>query len=931
MKKLVAALSALVLALGGCAAAPGYGFLSTGKQSKPVKGDSTSAAPVVPPIRMVSRRYVLANGLRLVVHRDPRAPVVALAVWYHVGSKDETTGEHGFARLFGRLMLYGFKSSIGGGIHPLEVAGATHIGVRVTRDATEFHETLPRSALDLGLWIEAQRMRHHHDNVNWAGLDGERQAMVHTLMGQGRHSYGRVPVTIAQMAYPAGHPYSWTPAGSVVDLSGATRENAKDWIDRYFNPANATLVVAGDVEPATVKALAERYFDGLPEGERAGHLTRWVARLHGGRRRTVVEMAPRPRLYMVWNVPPAFTPDVARLQLAAAILAAGNNSLLDRRLVDRDQLATGVSAIVRQREIGSQFVVTIDLKPDVSAALVERDADQVIAQLLADGPSSGALVRARSILLAHIVRRLQSASAQAHWLARSEVFAGSPDAWKRQVAVLRSSDAAEVRDAAAEWLSGGVLGLYVIPKSERPSSGIHLTEPSAPVVGPPGKVHIPRLQAMALSNGMVVLLAQRDTAPLVDFDLVIGGGLASDTGVTDGTARLAFESLASGASGGLDVEGGQLLERLGASLSTRVGPDAADLHLSALRLHLADSLAVFARIVKHPTFSKTGIAQGKQRLLAAIATQRQSLAGILHRVLTPLLFGSNHPYAHAGLGRAGLIQSIGQGDLTAYTSRWVRPDNATLLVTGDIALSTLAPMIRADFGGWRASPIPLTRLQIPRVPLPNTAQVYLVNKSGSSQSVVVAANVAPAPAEVDEPAFQVARAALCNGLTSALGMHNVAVSTRESGVFCGLRAAARQQVFYAGVRIPTGQTAAEMRALEKQLNTAASLSGESIHVAKQAVALRLPARLQTVGGLAVRYLRMLTLGLPQNSTHHPVWTIENLTPEQVQLAAKRLLHPAKLTWIVVGDLAKVESSVRALGLGPVYLVNRNGNATAPGQ
>lgn len=929
MKGLFPALPVLILC--GCALAPGTSLLSSGKQSKPAEGNSASATAAVPPIRMKSQQYVLANGLTLVVHADPHATAVALAVWYHVGSKDEHSGEHGFARLFGRVMVDELRSGIGTGVQPLKAAGATHIGVRVTRDATEFHETLPRSALDLGLWIEAQHMRHGTRDVSWAALDAERQTMLNTLLRQHRQPRGGLRTIVAQMTYPAGHPYSWTPAGSAKDLAKVTPEEARDWMDRYFNPANATLVVAGDVSFAAVKALAERYFSGLPDGGRTGHITRWVARMHGERRRTLIEFSLQPRLYMVWNVPPAFTPDAARLQLAAAILGDGNNSLLFRRLVHKDQLATRVSVVVKKHEVGSQFVITIDLKPGASETLAERDTDKILATLIADGPSFRALERARMTLLGGIVRRLQSLSAQVRWLARSEIFANSSDAWRRQISVVRSADAQAVKNAVADWLSGGALSLYVVPKRARSAPGkASVLGLPPPGVGPPGHMHMPRLQALALPNGMVVLLAQRNTAPLVDFDLIFGGGFASDTGITNGTARLAFELLR-GALAGENSPENRKLEDLGAQLNARVGPDAAVLHLSALRLHLVDALDAFARIVEHPAFTDAGVNQGKQQLLAAIAGQRNSLAGIFHRVLTPLIFGPNHPYAHAGLGQADLIRSIGRSDLLAYASRWIRPDNATLLVTGDVSLSTLKPLIQANFGHWRASPTPLTHVRIPRASTTDGGQINLVNRRGAAQSLVAVASVAPPPADIDEPAFRVAQAALCRHLTAALGMNEVALTDSASGVFCGLLPAARQQVFYVGARVPTDKTAAIMHTLRAQMKTVTSLGAKSIQAVKQAMILRMPAQIQTVSGLAARYVQMLTLGLSQNSIRHPVRTLENLTPEQVEQAADFFLHPSVArTWIVIGDRAKIQSSVRALDLGAVQAINRDGRPTPPG-
>lgn len=929
MKPLV--IVVLGAALSACATVPTH-WLSSAAAPSPPKA-AAAADDSLPKVHLAFRKFTLANGLTLIVHEDHQAPVVALDLWYHVGSKDEPDGQHGDARLTERLMASGET-----GTGALVPAAAEALRGDVNRDRTRLSQTLPPSALDAGLASLAQRMRVLPGASDAARLAAQRDVLERDLQRRLRQPYGDIPAVIARSTYPPGHPYAWTSAGSIRALDATTPDRLHRWFDDHYGAANATLVVSGDVDAEQVKARVEHDFAGIAAGPPVSHVTAWPARMNGERRSTVQAEVPQARLYMVWNLPPAMDADTARLRLAAAILADGQDSLLHRALTHDKPLATAVSATVRRREIGSQFVITVDASHGVALDKIERTVDLTLARLLADGPAASDLKRVRVSLFANTLRRLQSAAGQARLLAQSDVYGGTPDAYRDTLDVLRAASADDVRDSLRNWLADGVFVLDVVPAKHYSAAVVSTAAPASVTgdhpspAGLPAPALLPALQRATLANGMTLLLASRPGAPLVDFDMLFAGGRASDANLPRGTAAATFALLHAGAAqhSAQDIDGA--LQAEGATLADSVTADAASLQLSVLKDHLGDAFALYADVIRHPAFPDAAIAAYKQHLLAAIAQQKASPDGIARRLLTRLLYGAGHPYAVAGRGVPGAVRALKRDDLTAYAQQWIRPDNATLLAVGDIDMDRLKALATAQFGDWKAGNVPVTQPDIPAVVAPAGPRVFLVDDPGASHSTVIAATLAPPPSDQEQPALMLINTALGGNFLSRLNLDLHDVKHWSNDVFSGEMPMRASQVFYTGAAVPADHTADVMAEMRKQIGGIASgqapFSDVEIEAAKQAAARRLPANPQTPGEFAQRYRRMLTLGLPADYEPQLAQRLQALTSARLQSVAKSVLNPDALTWIVIGDQSKIGAAVRALDLGAVQVVNADGKSAA---
>jgi zinc protease len=306
---------------------------------------SPRPAPL-PSIDIPFEKYVLANGLTLIVHEDHKAPVVAVNVWYHVGSKDERPGRTGFAHLFEHLMFNGSENHNDEWFRPLEAAGATKVNGTTWLDRTNYFQNVPTSAVDLTLWMESDRMGHLLGAIDKAKLDEQRGVVQNEKRQGDNRPYGKVDELITTSTYPAGHPYSWETIGSMDDLNAASLDDVKEWFRTYYGAANAVLVVAGDITVADAKARVEKYFGDIPSGPVIKRQEEWIAKMTGTRRAMLQDNVPQARIYKVWNIPGYKQRDFTLMDMAADLLAGGKNSRLYKRLVYTDRTATNVTASV---------------------------------------------------------------------------------------------------------------------------------------------------------------------------------------------------------------------------------------------------------------------------------------------------------------------------------------------------------------------------------------------------------------------------------------------------------------------------------------------------------------------------------------------------------------------------------------------------------
>src|SRR6266496_738233 len=482
------------------------------------------------------QRFILTNGLTLLVHEDHKAPIVAVNLWYHVASKNEKPGKTGFAHLFEHLMFTGSEHFKGGAdqrafFEAMERIGATDLNGTTSEDRTDFFENVPTNALDVALWIESDRMGHFIGAVDQARLDVQR-GVVQNEKRQGENQpYGVTEELIVKGTAPAGHPYSWTVIGLMEDLSAASLEDVRHWFQTYYGPANTVLVLAGDIDAETALKKVQHYFGEIPAGPPVARYEKWIPKIAGTRRQKVSDRVPQARLYKVWNVPPYGESDTSYLELVSRVLASGKTSRLYKRLVYDDQSATDVSAFVDRREISAQFWIIATARPGGDLARIEKAMDEELAGLLAKGPTPAELLRAKARHIAAFVRgieRIGGFGGKSDILAMNQTFRGAPEFYQTTLKYVRKATTHDLQNAAKTWLTENVYILEVHPYPTYETTSSTVDRSKLPEPGEQGDARFPSFQRAELANGLKIILAERHSTPVVVFNLVLNAGYATD-------------------------------------------------------------------------------------------------------------------------------------------------------------------------------------------------------------------------------------------------------------------------------------------------------------------------------------------------------------------------------------------------------------------
>jgi zinc protease len=888
----------------------------------------------LPDVDIPFHKYVLPNGLTLIVHEDHKAPIVAVDVWYHVGSKDERPGRTGFAHLFEHLMFNGSENHNDEFMRPLLAAGATALNGNTWLDRTTYFENVPVNALDLALWLESDRMGHLVGAIDQKKLDEQRGVVQNEKRQRENQPYGKVDNLIASSTYPAGHPYSWTTIGSMEDLNAASLADVKDWFKTYYGAANAVLVVAGDVHPDDIKAKVEHYFGDIPPGPVLSHAQSSVAKMTGEKRAVLQDRVPQARVYKTWNIPGYDTRDYALLQLVSDVLAQGKNSRLYKRLVYTDQIATSVGAEIGPFELGSQLQITATVKPGGDPKAVEKALDEEVARLLATGPTREELDRIKTSDYASFVRAVEpidGAGGKAAILGESELYGGSPDFYKKSLTWMREATAADVQTAARTWLSDGVFVLNVEPFPEYHAVASDSADRSKlPEPGTPPALALPPLARATLSNGLKVVLAERHNVPVVQFELMVDAGRAADSLAKPGTANLALAMLTEGTKTRDSLQISARAETLGARVGAGSSLDTSYIALNAITSRLADSLDLFTDVLLSPTFPEKELARLKLQSLAAIQQAKSQPRGIASRLFPKLIYGEGHAYSNpfSGIGTEETVRSMTTDELRAFYKRWIRPDNATLLIVGDTTLAQIQPLLEQRLAAWKSPPERLPTKQLGVIAPQPKARVFLVNRTGSEQSLVMAVELAPPRSAPDNIALETINTILGGSFISRINMNLREDKHWSYGAGSGLIDAKGQRVFQAAALVQTDKTADSTREMLKELRDltgARQPTGKEIRFAKDTLVRSLPGDNETSSQVASSYADILTYGLPDTYLNDFVGEVEALTPQQLQAAGTELVHPEGLTWIIVGDLATIETNVRALDLGEVKVLDTDGH------
>ena len=890
---------------------------------------ASSAKIAIPDIPYI--KFVLANGLTVLVHEDHKAPIVAVNTWYHVGSKNEKPGKTGFAHLFEHLMFSGSENFNYTYINAMERIGATNLNGTTNGDRTNYFENVPTSMLDYVLFAESDRMGHLLGVLDQKKLDLQR-GVVQNEKRQGENQpYGVTRQLLAENTYPVGHPYSWTTIGSMQDLDAASMGDVQEWFKTYYGPNNVTVVIAGDVTPEVARQKVEKYYGAIPAGPPVVTREAWVAKRTGTHRDSVQDRVPQARLYRVWNVPQADSPEEALLDLVAQILGQGKTSRLYKRLVYKDQVATSATATDNNSEIAGQFFLTLTAKPGGDLKTVEAAADQELQDFLKKGPTEAELQLAKTQTYgqyARIMERIGGFGGKSDILAKCQTFTGNPDCYKEYLKRIQAATPGSVRKVANEWLSDGDYVLEVQPFPTTLKATAPIDRSKEPATGSAMSLKLPPMQKATLSNGLKIVVAERHSAPVVNFSLLVNGGYSSDATSALGTCSFAQRMLEEGTPTRDSLRIGEELESLSAEFSAGANLDFATVDLDALKANIDKSLEIYADLILHPAFPEKEFTRLQKDRLAAIQREKVTPNFMALRVMPALLYGKDHPYSGAFLttGTEATVSKMTREDLVKFHEAWFKPNNATLLIVGDTTLAEVTPKLERLFASWKSGEVP--KQTIPSAPEPGKDVVYLLDRPGSGQSLILAAQLAPAFNDPDQISLELVNDIFGGNFSSRINMNLREDKHWSYGVRSRLVPAKGERPYFSMSPVQTDKTKeslVELIAEYKNIVGSKPISKAELKDEQTNATLGLPGSFETVQQLSGAYGNILQYGLPDDYYNTFTQKVLSATPDTANEIAKKYIQPGHLVWIVVGDMSKVESGIRELNIGEVHKIDADGN------
>ncbi len=893
-----------------------------------------AALPAIP-----FEKYTLSNGLEVILSEDHRLPLVAVDVWYHAGPANQPPGRTGFAHLFEHMMFQGSKH-VPGDAHfrLLDAAGATTVNGTTNLDRTNYFQTLPSNHLELGLWLESDRMGYLLDTIDQRALSNQQDVVRNERREViENRPYGLVNEAVYRLLFPAGHPYHTSVMGSHADIQAARLDDVKTFFKQFYRPNNASLAIAGDFDPAATKALVEKYFGTLSRGPDVPRPSVEPPRHTAEQRAVVADRIQLPRVYMAWVTPSFFKPGDAEADVAASALGGGNSSRLYRSLVYDKQIAQDVVAFQLSQALGSTFQIVATVRPGRTVQEVEAAIHEEVERFRQTGPEPIEVERATNTFETSMLQGLEvlgGFGGVADTLNLFNHYVGDPGHLPAYVDAHRKVTPAAVKTFAEAYLAPSArVVIHAVPGPPEPAPAVPAPRAVAgrdagpeavnpdeawranqPPPGPPRTASLPTPRAFTLPNGLTVVYHARPGLPVASASLLLkSGGDANPvdrTGLANFTAAMLDQGTTSRDAPTIAAD----VARLGASLQATSSKDSTAISVASLARHFSAALGLLADVSLRPTFPQAEVDRVRASRLASLQAMRQDPAQVGVVSAVAALFGPVHPYGYVELGTRESVERTTRDDLAAFWTRHFVPANAALVVSGPMDETALRPIVEQIFGGWPAGPVrPVT----PGPPRRSPARIILIDAPGSPQTELVVATIGPPRSTPDYAAVVVMNAAL-GGLASS----RLNVNLREEHGYsygAGSQFVFRKHPgpFWVTSAVRTDATAPAVTEILKEVRRMRQtpLSADELETAREAIARALPADFETTANTvwALGSLFIYGLGLDYYAELPPA--IRAVSAEAVQKAAAAYLDPDQMVVVAVGDRARIEPALRKLNLG----------------
>jgi zinc protease len=914
-------------------------------------------APQSDKLKVSYEKYVMPNGLQVILHTDNSDPMISYAIMYHVGSSREIPGKTGFAHLFEHLLFGGSENVPTGTFDKvIEGVGGNNNGF-TSRDITAYFEMFPKNALEKILWLESDRMGFFINSVTQRAM-AIQQNVVQNEKRQGEDNapYGFTDYVISKNLYPTTHPYNWEVIGEMEDLKNASLSDVKSYYEHFYGPNNATLVLAGDFNPDSVKLMINKYFGEIKShGEVAARiamipsLEKTVKLYHED------NFANVPEINMVWPVAQSYQKDAYALNFLAKILADGKKAPLYKVLVKEKKLTSRASAYNNAEELTGEFTINIRANEGKNLKEIEDAVMEAFERFEKEGITEKDIERVKASSEKNFYNGIESVFGKSLQLAFYNTFLNDPGYIEKDIENIKAVTLSDVKMVYEKYIKGKphVITSFV-PKGKldmiadnsvsagikeeniNEASQVEITKPGEekvemtpstidrtvePPAGKVPEVNVPVIWKATLSNGIQVFGIENKELPVVEVNLSIDGGMYQDKIQLPGVAGMVASVLPQGTKNRTPEELEEEIELLGSSINVYSGREEISVNTSSLSRNFDKTMSLMKEILLEPRWDSAEFAIAQTRTKNSIIQAEAQPRSIASMLFNKLIYGTDHIFGYNSRGTRESIDKITMNDLKTYYENNFSPSLTTIQVAGNVSKEQVLEALKKLETSWKAREVSMNNYQIPANP--EKAQIYFVDKPGSKQSVIYIGYLAMSRDNPDYVKADFINYRLGGAFTSILNQ----ILREEKGFTYGASSYFQEMKvkapFVASTSVRTDATFESVKIFKDEMEKYRNGVNENdLQFIKNCMVLSNALRFETNGSLVYMLSTMSKYKLPEDYIKKDENIIKEMTIEEHKAITDKYIVPDRMYYVIVGDAATQMKPLEKIGFGKPVLVTQ---------
>jgi zinc protease len=916
-----------------------------------------SKAPEPDKLKISYEKYTMPNGLQVILHTDHSDPIISYAIMYHVGSSRETPGKTGFAHLFEHLLFGGSENVAPGTFDKiLEGSGGTNNGF-TERDITTYYEMFPKNALEKILWLESDRMGFFINSVTKHTLAVQQNVVSNEKRQREDNTpYGFTDYVVDKNLYPSDHPYNWEVIGEMSDIKNASLEDVRAYYQHFYGPNNATLVLAGDFNPDSVKLLINKYFGEIKSHGEVVKRTAMIPTLQ----KTVKlfhedNFANAPEITLVWPVPQAYQKDAYALDFLAKILSDGKKAPLYKVLVKEKKLTSKTSASNNSSELAGEFAITIRANEGKSLKEIEDAIFEAFDRFEKDGITEKDIERVKASSEKSFYEAITSVFGKSIQLAFYNTFLNDPGYIEKDIENIKAVTLNDVRQAYEKYIKGKphIVTSFVpkgkpemvaensVPagvkeenineasqvdidnkKEEKIDKSPSLIDRS---VEPPAEkapeVNVPPVWKATLANGIKVYGIENKELPLVELRLIINGGILQDKTDLPGVAGMVASVLPQGTKNKTPEELEEETELLGSSINMYAGREEMSINASSLSRNFEKTAGLLKEIILEPRWDTVEFALAQNRTKNSIIQAEAQPRSVASLLFNKLLYGSDHIFGYNTRGTKESIGKITLNDLKNYYEKNFSPDVSKILIAGNVSKEQALAALKPFETEWKAKEVILNSYPIPKNP--EKSQIYFVDIPGSRQSVIYIGYLALSRNDPDYVKADFVNYKLGGAFSAILNQ----ILREEKGYTYGASSYFQEMKvkapFVAATSVRSDATFESVKIIKDEMEKYRNgINENDLQFIKNSMILSNALRFETNGSLVEMLSTMSKYGLPDDYIKEDENVIKNMTIEEHKAITDKYIIPDKMYYVIVGDAKTQIKPLEKIGFGKPILVKQ---------